>query len=333
MHKRPKPPIKIWFSLYAFAATIPVSIAGFLQVGLTTEMELTLREIDFYLLDLAITILVLLLILRRKNWARIVYTLLTAVALAGVFLERERIFFQGTFTALLVSLQVSLRLLSLYYLFVKESSEWFKTTHLEASGAQPMPHESMVSSNAFAHNNDDSKTHASRPARNSSNIETRATEGAWLQSKQKKVIVLTGGLVFCLCLVVVCIYLGHRGKTMRSIRSALLADVSLNKKIFGGRSIANCDAKTIQTYAQGLRDIDMVDCPRDFQVAYLDHVHAWESLARSRGSVDPVGAVIKFLVTKSLPSSPDEQPIHDEITRTWDKVERIALSYGVRMPE
>ena len=144
---------------------------------------------------------------------------------------------------------------------------------------------------------------------------------------------LAGGLVFCICLMVVGIYFGRRAKTMSAIRTALLADIALNKEIFGGRSTADCDAKTIHAYAQGLREIDMSDCPRDFQLAYLDHLHAWESLARTRGSVDLVGFVIKSLVTKSLPNIPDEQPIHDEIARTWDEVERIALSYGVRMPE
>jgi hypothetical protein len=96
------------------------------------------------------------------------------------------------------------------------------------------------------------------------------------------------------------------------------------------------DGTTIQTYTQGLRRIDMSRCPLDFQMAYLEHIQAWESLARSRASVDLLAPLLKWLVFKQIPDIPDsadEQPIHNGIAETWDRIEQIALSYGVRVPQ
>ena len=100
--------------------------------------------------------------------------------------------------------------------------------------------------------------------------------------------------------------------------------------------MAECDASIIQTYVQKLRKVDMSRCPRDFQLAYLDHIQAWESLARSRASVNLIRPLIELLFLETIPDISglhDEQPIYDEITKTWDKIERIALSYRVKVPE
>ena len=153
--------------------------------------------------------------------------------------------------------------------------------------------------------------------------------------KEKRSALIIGGLAFGVCILIVSIYIGNRAKKVAAIRNALTADTKLVQQLFVNRSMANSDEKTLRAYTQGLRIIDMSGCPRDFQLAYLDHIQAWESLARSRASVDVLGPLIELFVLKTIPNIPDnsgEQQINDEIEKTWDEVERIALSYGVKVP-
>ena len=153
--------------------------------------------------------------------------------------------------------------------------------------------------------------------------------------KEKRSALIIGGLAFGVCILIVSIYIGNRAKKVAAIRNALTADTKLVQQLFVNRSMANSDEKTLRAYTQGLRIIDMSGCPRDFQLAYLDHIQAWESLARSRASVDVLGPLIELFVLKTIPNIPDnsgEQQINDEIAKTWDEVERIALSYGVKVP-
>jgi len=336
MDKGLKPPKQIWYSLYAFLSTIPLVIGDFMLSAFRHKIDLSLWDINAYLLDLAITVLIILLIFRRKNWARIVYTILTGLFVLGAFWVMKEVSYRTLYNVISLSVQVILRLMSVYFLFLKQSREWFRPSYMEDSDAQQGTGESMLGSDSFPHDDTRSVVSPICPELTTSAPQATPSTRLWWRLKEKRNVLFAGGLVISICLLIVFIHIGRRAMMVAAIRSALSADVALSRQIFGNRPMAGYDPKIIQTYAQGLRKIDMSRCPRDFQLAYLDHIQAWESLARSRASVNLLGPLIELFVLKKIPNItdfPDEQPIHDEIAKTWGKIERIALSYGVRVPE
>ena len=150
----------------------------------------------------------------------------------------------------------------------------------------------------------------------------------------KRRVFFTVGVIVVISLVTsiaISVYFLHRASIAKSIRDVLEADKALHRQVFARASFETYPAEMISAYTQGLRQIDMSDCPTGLQLAYLDHIHAWESLARARGSV--VRNLIFSLLQQTIPTLPDEQPIRDEIARTWNEVERIALSYGAELSE
>lgn len=85
-------------------------------------------------------------------------------------------------------------------------------------------------------------------------------------------------------------------------------------------------------YAAALRKTDTSDCPRDFQFAWLEYVHAWERLAHY-GPIDR-GFDLSMTVAgvKGAPEVVPGVARRAELRNTdepWFKVERIALAYGV----
>ncbi len=152
-----------------------------------------------------------------------------------------------------------------------------------------------------------------------------------------KISALVGVLVLISCAIAYSVHSARQIRTVNAIRDALVVDVALARQLAGNQTLYACDAKTLQAYAQGLRKIDMSRCPREFEIAYLEHIQAWESLARSRESVD-AGPILSLLQGNLLGllselSDDTEGPMKDEIVATWNEVERIALSYGVKVPE
>jgi hypothetical protein len=335
MIKELKRPKEIWYSLYAFLGTIPIAVSVFLVTALRQGSDLSLSDINIYLLDLAITVLLMLLIFRRKNWARIVYTVLTGFDLLGVFLTRKEIARVGLYSSITLSLQLCLRLLSIYFLFVKQSREWFKITHMEISTSKSGIDISTLDSNPLTHSDDQGIVNHSFSQSGSSSPETSLSKRLRWVLREKRDALIAVGLTFGACLLIMAVYLGIRAKKVDAIRGAISADTSLARQLFGNHSMANSDDKTLRAYTQGLRKIDMSHCPRDFQMAYLAHIQAWESLIRRRASENPLGPLIELLLFKKMPNisdNSDEQVINDEIAKTWDEVERIALLYGVRVP-
>jgi hypothetical protein len=152
---------------------------------------------------------------------------------------------------------------------------------------------------------------------------------------------LAGGLILTVCFLVA-LPAVRQARTANAIRETLSADVTLARKISRNRALRDCDSRTIQAYARGLRRIDMSRCPREFELAYLDHIDAWESFAESRDSSSLPGFLAETVMTNSIPllsllsilkEKQDTDRIEDEITATWNEIERLALSYGVRVPE
>jgi hypothetical protein len=89
-------------------------------------------------------------------------------------------------------------------------------------------------------------------------------------------------------------------------------------------------------FVNELRNIDTSACPKRFQLAWLDYVQAWER----EGEITPDRNLVDFLFgvggvyTKSsrmagMAAEPFE--VRDALTQSWQKVERIALEYDVRV--
>ncbi len=88
---------------------------------------------------------------------------------------------------------------------------------------------------------------------------------------------------------------------------------------------------------QGMRQIDLSDCPPEFREAYIRHIQAWESFASEHG----IEGFFKALLTGvliALTSNPtplvayiaEQKGISQDINDTWKEVEAIAARYNVR---
>ncbi|WP_198424820.1 hypothetical protein [Spirosoma endbachense] len=122
-------------------------------------------------------------------------------------------------------------------------------------------------------------------------------------------------------------------------------------------SVLQLDANTsnISDYtsrAAAMRNIEITQCPQDFAVAYLDHVHAWEDRAKIKsaqnelkeygGLAAAAGLIATLTDSDSTPFSDYVEAENklqalanekiDEIHRTWQLVERTAVSYGATLP-
>lgn len=105
----------------------------------------------------------------------------------------------------------------------------------------------------------------------------------------------------------------------------------------------------------GMREINISSCPTDFQVAYVDHIHAWERRAKIHDALvklnsnEKAGEVfLQELVNGALGGNAtpvaDAIEAHDElkaqaktastaIRETFENVEHIAASYGASLPK
>lgn len=80
-------------------------------------------------------------------------------------------------------------------------------------------------------------------------------------------------------------------------------------------------------YSAALRKIDTSHCPKDFQLAWLDYVQVWECFA----DYGLPGMALDLVLLKQLDGSQLERRSRSRDTKeAWNKVERIALYYGVR---
>jgi hypothetical protein len=106
--------------------------------------------------------------------------------------------------------------------------------------------------------------------------------------------------------------------------------------------------------AEGMRKLDLSQCPPNFAAAYMDHIHAWEDAAEiqraqnrlesndNRGSVVITTALQKLLGSDKnalKDASAMETKLKDaenvagaNIKDTYHKVERIAVAYGATLP-
>ncbi|GAB3029651.1 hypothetical protein [Spirosoma pulveris] len=122
-------------------------------------------------------------------------------------------------------------------------------------------------------------------------------------------------------------------------------------------SVLQSDARTsnISDYGSrtsAMRNIDITQCPQDFGVAYVDHIHAWENRAKiekARNELKEYGGLAAAAGLVATLSDSEITPFSDyveatnklqalaneqdtEIRRTWQIVERSAVSYGATLP-
>ena len=263
---------------------------------------------------------------------------LTSLALLGAALAFKKAIQAGIYDLTTLILQVFLRLLSVCFLYSRGSRQWFGES-VELSNHVRVDTDEADDTRMGSSHNPVQGIKNSAEANNLQEAKfgttTLASVGWRSSHRLVRLTFIAGGIILAACLAAFCIRGEYRTRRIDAIRDAIHADVALAKQLFGTNSMVEADAKTIQAYTQGLREIDRSQCPHDFQMAYLEHIHAWEAMARSHASRDIVGPLIELLVFKTLPDLPgasEDQPLREEIMTTWNEVERIALAHGVTLP-
>jgi len=131
----------------------------------------------------------------------------------------------------------------------------------------------------------------------------------------------------------------------KNISSVLQLDANISN-ISGGDETKQCEE---------MRKIDLSDCPKDFTVAYVDHIHAWEEAARidraykkfkkevnlediiEESVLNEVFGtghnVIKNAVDFEEKLKENGRIASENIHTTFNEVERIAASYGATLPK
>ncbi len=348
MNVTQKRPRQIWYSLYARLVAILVGVAHSTLGILRQHMHAGFRDIAIGLIEIGIVVLLMVQIFRRRRWARSIYAVLTCVTVAGIFLAvllsapssdlaRQLPAFRADTVAVLL-LQGVLLLFSVYFLYKEHSRQWFQSSDMadviqsssETVGLSP----GIPSDNKAESMNDLLHSTALRMTPSAPESSTSPTHQPF--GRKIRMVLLAVGLLLITCVLAVFVHIQRKAAVASAIHSALTADITLTRQLVGGQGLYDCDVKTLHAYTQGLRKIDMSRCPREFQVAYLEHLQAWESFTRSRAGEDILGPLIKLFLFKQLPDSPDtsdQKEVREQIVATWNEVERIALSYGVKVPE
>jgi len=168
-------------------------------------------------------------------------------------------------------------------------------------------------------------------------------------------------LTLIACLLCSCATTRQRREAV-AIEDVFAADRAVSVQAFHGKEIAKLSSRTAATainqYSRGLRQIDMSKTPTDFQVAYLEHVQAWESLSEEMtrkpeaadigalsGLISAVAAhahpiaaaALAFLgndankASRTIAPSRNElkEAAHRRIRETWNKIELVAVEHGV----
>jgi hypothetical protein len=84
--------------------------------------------------------------------------------------------------------------------------------------------------------------------------------------------------------------------------------------------------------AQRMDDVDLSDCPKDFQAAYKRHVMAWMEFARVTASNEGINSLVKGFYSggmSALPAMSAHEQAGEEINATWSQVQQVAIAYGV----
>jgi UDP-N-acetylenolpyruvoylglucosamine reductase len=106
-------------------------------------------------------------------------------------------------------------------------------------------------------------------------------------------------------------------------------------------------------HTAAMRKVDVTDCPQEFRVAYMNHIHAWDERAavnqakvKLDSEEDPaaLAGMIASLFGSDAEPWGDHVRAEQEARRleaiassdlhsTWQEVERIASKYGAQVPQ
>ena len=102
-----------------------------------------------------------------------------------------------------------------------------------------------------------------------------------------------------------------------------------------------------------MRQVDISDCPQEFRVAYMNHIHAWDEasavaqakakLANEEDAAAFAGALASLFNSDATPWSDhlhtEQEAEHltavagQDIASTWQEIENLAGKYGARLPQ
>ena len=145
-------------------------------------------------------------------------------------------------------------------------------------------------------------------------------------------------------LVVVCCLLPSCGGETASIERVLKEDAKTMDS-----------ATSIVQVVDRMRAIDLKGCPRDFTVAYVSHVHAWELMAMVESEAaaqradnasgaallesalrgflgDPFGKANEMIASENKLQR-DYREALQQVKLTYDRVENTAVAHGARLPK
>ena len=108
---------------------------------------------------------------------------------------------------------------------------------------------------------------------------------------------------------------------------------SMQIRGLGRRSVTNFNTGQ---YVIKLHKIDTSPCPKKFQLAWLDYVHAWEQEAQQtpgRMLGEAYFTMLGVATRSSSLGNVGAKPIEaaNELERTRQQLERVALEYNVRI--
>ena len=106
-------------------------------------------------------------------------------------------------------------------------------------------------------------------------------------------------------------------------------------------------------HTAAMRKVDLSDCPPDFRVAYMQHIHAWDEAAKvhqAKAELDSdedaaaaAGALATLFGSDETPWSDHvqaeaevdrlQQQASDDIQTSWQNLEDVASKYGAQVPQ
>ena len=138
------------------------------------------------------------------------------------------------------------------------------------------------------------------------------------------------------------------------------ADVAAYKQTLGtlrNNNSTPAPASIVSQYTTALRNISYADVPNEFHYAYMEHIHAWESmqvvlqrkpdkgdLSMLIGLVAAVSGPVQMAVPALLGGAKtadrnsrqvdeEKRAASEQIRFSWNKIELLAVKHGTKLPQ
>lgn len=106
-------------------------VIGFIKLALDYEYITSLAPIQFTLITMVITVLIMLFLTYKiwtgRNWARIVFTVFFVIGIYPAFLLLPAEMNRNFLIFLISILQVLLQIVAIIFMFLPNSNTWFKS--------------------------------------------------------------------------------------------------------------------------------------------------------------------------------------------------------------